>query len=51
MRIFPFWHVRWTYALIRHSFAILRGEHSWESSENQLKLLASKYNVNWHRFE
>lgn len=46
----PFWKVRWFFGLLKHGVSILRGRHNFESSENELKKLALKHNVNWHKF-
>lgn len=47
----PFWKIGWIIGLMQHAFKVLRGEHSFESSENELKRLAIKHNENWHKFE
>lgn len=42
---------RWFAACVRAGWGALLGRHSFESFENELKLAAQKYGVDYHRFE
>lgn len=44
-------HVVWFWRVTRLIPGVLRGEHTHVSLDNELKVLAVRYRVNWHRFD